>query len=194
MIAEEGRRFRNFIVYIPLLMTIFLDALGVGIVYPVFATVFGSGSGFFSHIDKNMANIFYGLTIGAFPLAMLVGAPILGDMSDRIGRKKVLLVSLWGESLGMLLLALALYFRDPIMLIFGRAFTGLLAGSIGLAQAAIIDISFQKQKTINLSLISLAGSIGFTTGPWIGGLLAGKSTFLYFGYLGPFLFASILAF
>ncbi len=188
------KRIRDFIIFIPLLVTIFLDSLGIGIVYPVFATVFGGGSGFFGHIDKSLANLFYGLTLGAFPIAMIIGAPILGDMSDNIGRKKVLLFSLWGEALGMLLLAFALYLRNPILLIFGRAFTGLLAGSIGLAQAAIIDISPEKQKTVNLSLISLASSLGFTTGPWIGGVLAGKSLFYYLGYSAPFLFSAILAF
>lgn len=190
----DRKKIKDFIVFIPLLMTIFLDSLGVGIVYPVFATVFGSGSSFFGHIDKNLANLFYGLTLAAFPIAMLIGAPILGDMSDHIGRKKVLLYSLWGEALGMLLLAFALYLKSPVLLILGRAFTGLLAGSIGLAQAAIIDISPQEQKTINLSLISLANSLGFTSGPWIGGALAGKSLFNFFGYSAPFLFSAILAF
>lgn len=191
---DDREKIKKFIVFIPLLVTIFLDSLGVGIVYPVFATVFGSGSGFFGHIDKNLANLFYGLTLAAFPIAMLIGAPILGDMSDHIGRKKVLLYSLWGEALGMFILAFALYLKSPALLILGRAFTGLLAGSIGLAQAAIIDISPQKQKTINLSLISLAGSLGFTSGPWIGGALAGKSLFSFFGYSAPFLFSAILAF
>ena len=93
----------------------------------------------------------------------------------------------------MLLLAFALYLRNPILLIFGRAFTGLLAGSIGLAQAAIIDISPEKQKTVNLSLISLASSLGFTTGAmdWRGSgrqvsllLFRIFGTFSFFGDLG----------
>ena len=190
--------FKKKYVYLPLLMTILIDALGVGIVYPVFATVFGSASenSYFHGLSPFMANLFYGLTIGAFPIAMLIGAPILGDMSDQVGRKKVLLLSLFGEAIGMLALGFSLYIKSLFLLVFARAFTGLLAGSIGMAQAAIIDISPQEKKTVNLSFISLASSLGFTLGPWLGGVLA-ETSFLpsvSCCYTGPFLFTAVMAF
>lgn len=188
--------FRNFYVYLPLLMTILIDSLGVGIVYPVFAIVFGSSSGnsYFHSLSPFMANLTYGLTIGSFPIAMLIGAPILGDLSDQIGRKKVLLLSLFGEAIGMLILGFSLFIKSLFLLILARVFTGLLAGSIGLAQAAIIDISPLDKKTVNLSLISLASSLGFTLGPWLGGVLADISCLSKIGYTGPFLFTAVMAF
>ncbi|MCP4180644.1 MAG: MFS transporter [bacterium] len=186
----------NFFIYIPLLLTILIDALGVGIVYPVFATVFStSAGGVLVHgFSETTANLLYGITVAAFPIAMLIGAPLLGDLSDHVGRKKVLLVCLFGEAFGMFFSAVGLELNSILLLIIARAFTGLLAGSMGLAQASIVDISTPEKKTINLSLISLAASLGFTLGPLIGGELADLKIIHGLGYSGPFIFAGILAF
>ncbi|HJO94550.1 MAG TPA: MFS transporter [Victivallales bacterium] len=189
-------RKNNFVIYIPLLLTILIDALGVGIVYPVFATVFStSAGGVLVHgFSETTANLLYGITVAAFPVAMLIGAPILGDLSDHVGRKKVLLICLFGEAVGMFFSACGLELNSILLLIIARAFTGLLAGSMGLAQASIVDISTPEKKTINLSLISLAASLGFTLGPLIGGELASLKMIQGLGYSGPFIFAGILAF
>jgi len=188
-------RKNNFYVYIPLLLTILIDSLGVGIVYPVFATVFSTAAGgvLVHGLSETTANLLYGITVAAFPVAMLIGAPILGDLSDHVGRRKVLLFCLFGEAVGMFFSAVSLELNSIILLIIARAFTGLLAGSMGLAQASIVDISTPEKKTINLSLISLAASLGFILGPFIGGKLAGLKIINGIGYSGPFIFAGILA-
>lgn len=185
----------SFFVYLPLIVTILIDSLGVGIVYPIFASIFGSSIRvpYFQELSPFMLHLSYGIAIGAFPLAMLIGAPILGDLSDQIGRKKVLLISLFGEAAGMLMLGFSLYVRNLLLLVFARVFTGFLAGSIGMAQAAIIDTSSPLKKTTNLSLISLASALGFTLGPWLGGMLANSFILSKIGFTGPPLFTAAMA-
>jgi len=183
-------------VYIALFLTIVIDSLGVGIVYPVFASIFNtSGTGILPlGVSLYEADILYGITLAAFPLAMFVGSPLIGDLSDNLGRKKVLLMCLFGESIGMLFCALSIELNLVSLLIVSRLFTGFVAGSMGIAQAAIVDISPEHRKTVNLSLISLAGALGFSFGPVAGGYFASSNLMGGLGYHGPFLFAALLAF
>ena len=184
----------QYLVYLPLLLTIFIDALGVGIVYPVFATVFSTqGGGFFPHLTPAESSIYYGLTVGAFPIAMIFGSPLIGDLSDQLGRKKILMCCLVGEGLGMFMMGMALVFKSVITIVLARGFTGFLAGSMGLAQAAVIDVSSKQSKTANLSLVSLASALGFSLGPWFGGVATNIKLLGEFGYTSPFLIACAMA-
>ena len=79
----------NAFVYVPLILTIVIDALGVGLVFPVFATLFGPTGGLLPpETSATVTNLLYGITLAAFPIGMFLGAPILGDLSDHLGRKK----------------------------------------------------------------------------------------------------------
>lgn len=170
--------------------------MGVGMIYPVFATIFNSKVGGIlpANTPEWIANFLYGVTIAVLPACMFLCAPILGDISDRTGRKKVLLVCLYNTSLCMFIAALAIELKLVILLILARACWGAMAGCMGIAQASIIDISPKAKKTVNLSLISLAGSFGFSTGPIIGSFLAHDLPFIKIGFAMPFIFSGCLAF
>jgi len=195
MVVADNKTQSNFIVYIPLIFTIVIDALGIGLVFPIFASLFSQTGGILPpEVSISVTNLLYGVTLAAFPVGMFIGAPILGDLSDHWGRKKVLLVCLYAECIGMLLCAVALSFSSILFIVLGRLFTGLFAGSIGIAQAAVIDISPPHKKAVNLSLISIALGVGFAVGPVAGSYFTVNSFFAKFGYSGPFIFAATLAF
>ncbi len=185
----------NAFVYVSLILTIVIDALGIGLVFPVFASLFSKADGILPvWMSVTESNLLYGITLASFPIGMFLGAPILGDLSDHWGRKKVLLICLYAECLGMWLCAGALLLNSLIFIIVFRFFTGLFAGSIGIAQAAVVDISPPHKKAVNLSLISIALGVGFAIGPVAGSYFVVSSFFSKFGYSGPFIFAGTLAF
>ncbi len=184
----------GILVYLPLMLTIVIDALGVGLVFPVFASIFSQSGGFIPQgTSVTITNLLYGITLAAFPIGMFIGAPVLGDLSDHIGRKKVLLICLYAECICMWLCALALFLSNISFIIIFRFLTGLFAGSIGIAQAAVIDISPPEKKAVNLSLISIALGVGFAVGPVAGSYFTVNSFFARFGFAGPFIFAGTLA-
>jgi DHA1 family tetracycline resistance protein-like MFS transporter len=186
----------NFYILASLFMIIFIDALGISLVYPIFAPLFNIKTGGIlpATISLTMRDFLYGLTLGIYPILMFFGAPILGDLSDHIGRKKVLLICLYSESACMCISALAITMNNILLLILGRAFAGFVAGSLSTVQASIVDISYESNKTVNLGLISFASASGFIIGPLMSSILADKSLVSWFSYTTPFIAASILAF
>ncbi len=180
----------------PLFMIIFIDSLGISLVYPILAPLFNIKVGGIlpATTSLTMRDLLYGLTLGVYPIFMFFGTPILGDLSDHIGRKKVLLICLYSESACMCLSGLAITINSVLLLIIGRASAGLVAGSMATAQASIADVSHKNNKTVNLGLIAFASSTGFIVGPLMSSILADKSLVNWFSYSTPFLAATALAF
>ena len=110
-----------------------------------------------------------------------------------MGRKKVLLVCLFGAALGYALSGVAVDLKYVPLLIVSRALAGLTAGSMPIAQAAMIDISTPETKAGNIGLVILAASFGFLFGPLAGGFFANSNIISWFSYSTPLYFASILA-
>jgi MFS transporter, DHA1 family, tetracycline resistance protein len=138
--------------------TVVIDLIGFGIAIPVlnpFARQLGATP----------------LTVGfigaAFSLAQFVVAPMLGRLSDRIGRKPVLLMSLVGTTVGSLATGLA---TAPWMLMAARAFDGASGATLGVAQAAVADIAPPRRRAALLGMLGAAFGIGFTIGPAISGV------------------------
>lgn len=160
--------------------TIFIDAVGFGIVMPVLPSLLMRTGG----LELSGA-IEVAAWIGiAMAVATFFAAPVIGNLSDRFGRRPVLLVALAGLSLDYLLLTLA----DTLLLVFlGRLVSGIFGGSYGAAQAAIADITPPEQRARNFGYVGAAFGVGFIAGPVLGGLLAGL------GDRAPFLAAAALA-
>lgn len=119
-----------------------------------------------------------------FAACAFLGGPILGSLSDRYGRKPILIISILGAVLGWVIFALA---TNIWMVFFSRVIAGLTAGNISVAQSYLTDISSDdKDRALKLGLIPTAIGIGFVTGPAIGGLLTKISDVL------PFWFTAIL--
>jgi MFS transporter, DHA1 family, tetracycline resistance protein len=163
-----------------ILATIFIDAIGFGLIMPVLPRLLMNVGG----IGLPQA-IGIGAWMGlAMAVASFVAAPVLGNLSDHFGRRPVLLMALAGLAVDYLLLALA----GTLPLIFlGRVLSGLFGGSYGPAQAAIADVTSPDERAKTFGFVSAAFGVGFVAGPAIGGLLT------EFGDRAPFYVASAMA-
>ena len=113
-----------------------------------------------------------GLLTATYPFAQFFGAPLLGGLSDRHGRKPVLMLSIAGTALGFVILATA---NALPILFLGRFLDGLTGGNVSVAQAYIADITEPEQRGRALGIIGAAFGMGFILGPITGGLLSGIS-------------------
>lgn len=175
-------------------LTVFLDMLGVGIVIPVIAILMLDPSHLMlsEDVSIHIRTILLGFLIAAYPLAQFFGAPMLGALSDRYGRKKLLFVSLIGTFIGYLLFATAILEHNIYLLFFSRLLDGFTGGNISIALSAISDSSDEKSKAKNFGMIGAAFGLGFILGPYIGGKLADPSIVSWFNAATPFWFAAIL--
>lgn len=143
---------------LPIFVIVLVDLLGLTIIIPLlplYATAFGADP------------FTIGLLGTTYPLLQLIGSPLLGSLSDRIGRKPVLVISQIGTFSGFLLLGLA----NALPLIFlSRIIDGFTGGNIVVAQAAITDSTTDKTRAQGLGLIGAAFGLGFTLGPAIAGI------------------------
>lgn len=162
------------------LVTIFIDAIGFGLIMPVLPRLLMQVGGLPLSATIDLAG-WIGL---AMAVATFFASPVMGNLSDRFGRRPVLLIALAGLSIDYLLLALA----GTIPLIFlGRVISGVFGGSYGAAQSAIADITAPEDRAKTFGYVGAAFGIGFIAGPAFGGLLGGLSD------RAPFYAASALA-
>jgi DHA1 family tetracycline resistance protein-like MFS transporter len=147
-------------------ITIFIDAMGFGLVMPVLPRLLMDVGG----LDLAQA-IGVGTWMGlAMAVASFIAAPVLGNLSDAVGRRPVLLAALGGLAVDYALLALA----HTLPLIFlGRVLSGLFGGSYAPAQAAIADVTAPQDRARNFAMVSAGFGVGFVVGPALGGLLTG---------------------
>ena len=184
--------------------TVFLDLLGFGILIPVFPLLISPGSPF--RVTPESWSFTEGLIMlgwlqAAYPLASFIAAPILGQLSDRFGRRPVLALSIFGTAVGYMLFAIGISTASIPLLFAARALDGFTGGNIAVAQAAIGDISDDTNRARNFGLIGAAFGLGFIIGPYLGGKLSSPNTSFYglfdtpgwFGATTPFWFAAILS-
>ena len=179
---------------LPIFLTVFVDMLGVGIIIPVMPQLFfGDDSTFFgATVSKEHRSIMFGYLLASYPFMQFFGAPILGALSDRFGRKPVLQASLIGTVLGYLLFGYAIMTGNLVLLFFSRMVPGFLGGNISIAMSAISDMSTAETRTKNFGIIGAAFGLGFILGPAIGGVLADKDVVSWFNHATPFWFAAAL--
>jgi DHA1 family tetracycline resistance protein-like MFS transporter len=141
-------------------LVVFVDLLGFSLILPLlpyYAETFGA------------TPTVIGLLVAIYAAAQLVGAPILGRLSDRYGRRPILLISILGNALGFLMLALA---TNLEMMFISRLLAGLTGGNISVAQAYISDVTDEKNRAKGLGLLGAAFGLGFIIGPALGGILS----------------------
>jgi len=190
----SGKKF--FIAAAPLFLVLFIDSMGLGLVFPILNALVFEPTAHFIHADltKNIRNLLYGVTVSIFMFCWFFGAAFLGDLSDQIGRKKSLMICLLGAVIGYLFSAMAVVFGSYGLLLLGRVVAGFTAGSQAIAQAAIVDLSEPQHKARNLGLILFFTSLGFAVGPVIGGVLSDATLVHWFNYAMPFYFAASISF
>ena len=156
-----------------ILLTVFLDVLGLGVIIPILP---------FYVESFHVSGIVVTSLFAVFALFSFFSAPILGAISDRKGRRPVLLISLASSTVGWLIFA----FSNTIFGLFlGRIIDGSAAGNISTAQNYLIDIAKdQKERAKNLGLIGAVFGISFIIGPLVGGVLSTISMKLPFIVVG----------
>lgn len=171
-----------------LLLVVFIDAAGIGMLFPILnALLVSPQSEFFSYVvSTSQRHFYYGLVVFVFFISWFFGATFISKASDDLGRKKALLICLIGIFLGYGLTVLAIKLKSIIVLILGRLLGGLTAASQPVAQAAVIDLSNNDNKTRNLGLIMFALSLGLMAGPLIGGILSNSNISVHFSISTPF--------
>src|SRR5690625_3259722 len=146
-----------------ILITVLIDILGIGLVIPILPELIGQLTG-----SAAAGSSAYGLFIAVYAAMQFLFAPILGSLSDRFGRRPVLLVSLLGAGLDYVLMALA----PTLWLLFaGRVIAGITGANITVATAFIADGTPPEERARNFGLIGAVFGIGFIIGPALGGFL-----------------------
>lgn len=177
-------------------LTIFIDMLGIGILIPVFPLLITHGSEFRVTPDNWSATqsfVMAGWLLAAYPLAQFFCTPILGQLSDRFGRKKLLSLSIGGTVISYLLFGVGIITKNLPLLFFARVLDGMSGGNISIAQAVIGDVSSPENRARNFGLIGVSIGVGFVLGPFIGGKLSDPSLSSYFNASTPFWFAALLS-
>lgn len=179
------------------LMIIFIDMLGIGILIPVIPLLLTDPSApqflLPTYLTVEQGFILLGLLTAAFPLAQFFAAPILGQLSDRYGRKRILLFSLAGTCFSYLVFAIAILTKNIPLLFISRIFDGLTGGNIAVAQATIADITKPEDRAKNFGLMGAVFGLGFIIGPFLGGILSNHRLISWFNAATPFWFAAILS-
>lgn len=159
-----------------ILVTLAIDAIGLGIIIPVLPDVIRR----FISDESSVAQI-YGYFIAVYALLQFISSPLLGRLSDRFGRRPVLLISLLGASIDYVFMAFAPHL---ILLFIGRIISGVSGASYTVASAYIADVSDDSNRSKNFGIMGAGFGIGFILGPAIGGVLAN------YGAIYPFLAAA----
>ena len=143
-------------------ITVFIDLLGVGIIIPIFVPlIIGNKHGMMpAGMDEATRKMVYGLLTATFPFFQFFGAPILGTLADKFGRKKVLRFTLVGTFVGYVLFALAVHYKLLWLLFIARAVPGFMGGNISIVTAALADISKPEERAKNFGLIGMAFGMG----------------------------------
>ncbi|MEP6924214.1 MAG: MFS transporter [Pyrinomonadaceae bacterium] len=183
----DRQRFNFSSPLLVIFVTVLIDLIGFGIVIPVLP--------YYAEAQAFQATPFeIGLLTSSYSAMQFIFSPILGQLSDRYGRRPILFFSLLGTSLGFLIVGVA---NTLVLLFVGRILDGMTGGNISTAQAYIADVTTPENRAKGMGMIGAAFGLGFVFGPVIGGLLS-KVEFhnQYFNIEGiqtPFLFAALLA-
>ena len=161
-----------------ILVCIFLDALGIGLIVPVLPRLIGELA-----VTRDLQTTWYGAIMLSYGVMQFLSAPLLGALSDRIGRRPVLL----GGILGLGLMFAVPAFSTSLWLILGsRILGGMLSANMTVAQAYIADVTVGVQRFSGFGKIGAVFGIGFVLGPALGGVLG------QFDVRFPFMCAAVI--
>ena len=145
------------------LTCVFLDALGIGLIIPVLPRLIGNLA-----VSPDLQTVWYGAIMTSYGLMQFLFAPVLGAISDRIGRRPVLLTGILGLALMMLVPA---YSNSLVAILLSRVIGGMMSSNIVVAQAYIADVTTANSRISSFGKIGAIFGIAFVLGPALGGVL-----------------------
>lgn len=173
-----------------------IDNFGFGLVFILFAPLilnpeYGIITG---PASTAMRNFLLGGLFLSFPLMQFFGAPLLGDLADRFGRKKAFYISIAMTSLGYLLSALAITWGSYSFLLFSRLLTGFFAGNLSICLASIADLSHdEKSRARHFSYVTIVWGFSWPIAILVGGYLSDRTISSYFSFQLPFYLTTLLS-
>lgn len=169
------------------LFVVFIDWMGIGLVYPMFSSMlFHTKNAFLDPEATNTVRSWYlGLLLASTSLSQFFSGPILGALSDQIGRRPTFLYSLLIGAAGYFLCMLGVYWKSVAFLFIARLVVGVSTGNAAIVSATVADLSTDENKAKNFGLFSMACGLGFAVGPFLGGSFAED------GFEIPFLIAAL---
>jgi MFS transporter, DHA1 family, tetracycline resistance protein len=205
-VSEPGARASKRNPLFAIFSTVFIDLIGFSILIPVFPLLIDPDPAAPFRVTPTDWSFSSGLIMlgwlqAIYPFCIFLAAPILGQLSDRYGRRAVLALSIGGTAFGYVIFALGILTKNIPLLFLGRGIDGVTGGNLAVAQAAIGDISTDENRAKNFGLLGAAFGLGFIIGPYIGGRLSAPNASFYglfetpgwFGATTPFWFAAVLA-
>lgn len=174
-----------------LFFTLLLDMIGIGMIIPIIPVIFtdpSSPSFLLQGYSVTGQYIISGAIAAVFGIMQFIGAPLLGELSDIFGRKRLLMVGVGGLAISQMLFGFGIETGSLILLFASRILAGLSGANFSIAQAAIADVSEPHERAKNFGLMGAAFGIGFILGPALGGWIAEAAG----NPAAPFWFAGIL--
>jgi MFS transporter, DHA1 family, tetracycline resistance protein len=179
---------------IPLLIfTVVVDYVGMAVGYTVIPYLFFDSrqATLVSQFSMHERAILLGLVFSLTPLGRLIGGPIFGKLSDRFGRRNLLLISTSMTMVSTLMTGLSISYYSLSLLLVARLIAGFFAGNVPVSQASLVDISAQHSKTWRLNLLEMGMAAGLMLGPMLGARLMSSAEVSWFNYSTPFYFAML---
>jgi MFS family permease len=173
---------------LPLYLVVFIGFVGYSLMITVFTPlVLADGGGLLSQSSSTSERtVVLGVLLALYPFAQFVGAPVIGALSDRFGRRPVLLASLCASAGCYALIALALAARNLPLLMLACLLAGFSEANIAIAQSAVADVAPPWQRGRLFGYVYLSSSLAYVVGPLAGGKLADPQLVSWFGYPTPF--------
>lgn len=177
-----------------------LDAFGIAVVYPIFTDLFfGPTAVFLTDSSLFFRTISMGILIAAFPIAQFFGAPLIGDCSDRIGRKKALTVTLFAGTCCYFLIAIGIFFSSFPLLLASRMMSGFFAGNASICLATLSEFSQKaEQRAKYFGILAACSGICFLISVAVGDFFSNQFSpgipFFLMGSLSLLIFFLVLIF
>lgn len=172
---------------IALALIIFIDTLSYYLIIPILLRIIIHDQGHLvSHLSLAQRNILFGFAVSLSPLMSLVASSFIGYYSDQYGRKKILLLCLFGSATAFFLPIVGIGIHSIALVLIGRALAGASDCSQAIAQAAIADTNAGKQKVVQMSIVLFASSLALSVGPFLGSILSDRHLVPWFDVSTPY--------
>lgn len=181
--------------FIVILLIGFVDYLGIGLVYPIFAVLLFDTSTSIIAPDASaeLRGAILGILLALTPISQFFASPLLGAFSDIKGRKPALFIGIGAGCLGYLLATIGILYNSLILLFIYRILIGIADATAAVGQATLADISTHKNKARRFAMLNSSLGLGFTVGPFLGGIVADPTIVSWFNYTTPFIMAGLLS-